>query len=60
MGDLDELYDLQEDPWELENVVAVAALEAVVAEMKGRLGDWSIRTEDARFVPLPTREQYDL
>lgn len=60
MGDLDELYDLQEDPWELRNVAADPAHGAVIAEMKGRLPDWSIETEDARFVPLPASDHYGL
>jgi arylsulfatase A-like enzyme len=53
MGDRDELYDLVNDPWELANVVDEPAHQAVLAEMRLRLADWSIRTEDARPVPLP-------
>jgi arylsulfatase A-like enzyme len=53
MGDLDELYDLAADPWELTNVAAEAGHDAVLAEMRLRLADWSIQTEDAVAVPLP-------
>lgn len=53
MGDLDELYDLQRDPWELTNVAATPAHADVLAAMRLRLADWSISTEDARPVPLP-------
>jgi choline-sulfatase len=54
MGDdLDELYDLVNDPWELTNVAADPANRDVVCEMQRRLGDWSIMTEDATPVPLP-------
>jgi arylsulfatase A-like enzyme len=53
MGDLDELYDLVRDPWELENVIGDPAHGDVVAEMRLRLLDWSLRTEDASPVPLP-------
>jgi arylsulfatase A-like enzyme len=53
MGDLDELYDLHNDPWELCNVAADPVYRDVVAEMRQRLMDWSIQTEDARPVPLP-------
>ena len=53
MGDLDELYDLVNDPWELENVAANPAHRDVMADMRLRLADWSIRTEDAKPVPLP-------
>jgi len=56
MGDLDELYDLVNDPWELENVVDEPAHRDVVAELRLRLLDWSIETEDARPVPLPKCE----
>ena len=53
MGDLDELYDLVNDPWELYNVVDNADHRAVIADLQLKLADWSIRTEDARPVPMP-------
>jgi len=53
MGDLDELYDLCADPWELTNLAAEPAHRETLARMQLRLADWSIRTEDARPVPLP-------
>jgi arylsulfatase A-like enzyme len=53
MGDLDELYNLERDPWELENVAGDPANRDVVSEMRLRLVDWSTTTEDARPVPLP-------
>jgi arylsulfatase A-like enzyme len=53
MGDLDELYDLESDPWELTNVAADRANARIVAEMRGHLATWMIQTEDARPVPLP-------
>ena len=53
MGDKDELYDLVNDPWELHNVTDVPGREAVICEMRQRLLDWSISTEDAKPVPLP-------
>lgn len=53
MGDLDELYDLVNDPWELTNVVNDPQQQAVVAEMRLRLADWAIATEDGQPVPLP-------
>ena len=52
MGDRDELYNLANDPWELENVVDDPANREVVAELRLRLADWSIATEDAHPVPL--------
>jgi len=53
MGDLDELYDLENDPWELVNTAADPASQAVLAEMRQRLMDWSIQTEGGKPVPLP-------
>lgn len=53
MGDLDELYDMVHDPWELQNVAADPAYRDVLAEMRLRLLDWSIKTEDGQPVPLP-------
>lgn len=46
MGDQDELYDLVHDPWELTNVVSDPQHQAVLAELRLRLADWSIMTED--------------
>lgn len=53
MGDLDELYDMENDPWELTNLAADPAYGDVVARMRLLLADWSIQTEDGRAVPLP-------
>jgi choline-sulfatase len=52
VGDGDELYDLQEDPWELTNLAADPRHAQVLAEMRLRLLDWCLETEDARPVPL--------
>ncbi len=53
MGDLDELYDLVNDPWELVNVADEEANEPIVSDLRRRLADWMIETEDASPVPLP-------
>jgi arylsulfatase A-like enzyme len=60
LGDLDELYDLAADPWELTNVAAQPEHQATVCELRGLLADWMIRTEDARPVPLPAAAKYAL
>lgn len=60
MGDRDELYDLENDPWELVNAVGDPENADVVSEMRLRLADWSIDTEDAPPVPLPEADRYDL
>ncbi|MBT3604698.1 MAG: sulfatase-like hydrolase/transferase [Candidatus Latescibacteria bacterium] len=53
MGDKDELYDLVNDPWELYNVVEDLAHSEILADLRLKLADWSIQTEDAKAVPLP-------
>ncbi len=47
MGDRDELYDLVNDPWELTNVVENEENRDILADLRLRLADWSIETEDA-------------
>lgn len=49
----DELYDLVNDPGELTNVVKDPTNSGILAEMRLRLADWSIGTEDPAPVPLP-------
>jgi len=53
MGDLDELYDLAADPWELTNVAADADYHDALNDLRLRLVDWAVTVEDARPVPLP-------
>ena len=60
MGDIDELYDLAADPWELTNVVSDPANRDVLADLRLRLADWSISTEDNPPVPLPDESFYHL
>ncbi|MEX2501351.1 MAG: sulfatase-like hydrolase/transferase, partial [Trueperaceae bacterium] len=52
-GDLDELYDHDDDPGELRNLAADPAHAGVVAEMRAHLLRWMVRTEDAVPIPLP-------
>ena len=60
LGDLDELYDLNTDPWELTNVASDEANQGVISDLRQRLADWSIGTEDSPPVPLPEPERYQL
>lgn len=53
LGDRDELYHLEQDPWELVNVINNPAYSDVIAELRFKLLDWTILTEDSRPVPLP-------
>jgi arylsulfatase A-like enzyme len=60
MGDLDELYDLTKDPWELTNIAADPAHSEKIAEMQLLLANWSIETEDSPAIPLPDAEKYEV
>jgi arylsulfatase A-like enzyme len=51
-GEVDELYDLRADPWELTNLATDPAYRDVVAEMRRLLVDWLLETENSRPVPL--------
>jgi hypothetical protein len=58
MGDKDELYDLVNDPWELQNAIDDPAHADILADLRQRLGDWSIGKEDGVPVPLPDERHY--
>ncbi len=49
-GDLDELYDLQRDPYELANLVDDPAGADVSADLRRRLADWQRQTGDGARV----------
>ena len=44
--DIDELYDLRNDPFEMSNRISSPAAREVLAEMKGRLLGWNDATGD--------------
>ena len=52
-GDVDELYDLTKDPWELKNVAHLPENAAVISEMRSLLAGWMIETEDPNPVEIP-------
>jgi arylsulfatase A-like enzyme len=52
-GDVDELYDLTKDPWELKNVAHLVENAAVISEMRSLLAGWMIDTEDPNPVEIP-------
>ena len=49
----DELYDLINDPWEMNNVAFNSKNSHVISEMRRHLLEWMISTEDHNPVPLP-------
>ena len=52
-GDVDELYDLTNDRWELKNVAHLAENAGVISEMRSLLAGWMIETEDSNPVEIP-------
>jgi arylsulfatase A-like enzyme len=52
-GDVDELYDLTKDPWELKNVAHLPEHADVISEMRSLLAGWMIDTEDPYPVEVP-------
>ncbi len=54
MGDLDELYDLKNDPWEMTNLANKSNFKDIKNEMKSYLLNWAISREDSEPVPLPS------
>ena len=53
MGDLDELYDLKNDPWEMKNLSKFPDYFEIKNQMKSYLLIWAISREDSEPVPLP-------
>jgi arylsulfatase A-like enzyme len=53
----EELYDLEADPWELTNLAGSAdpSHQAALSEMRLRLADWLLDTENARPITLGFR-----
>lgn len=45
--DMDELYDLDRDPYELNNLISDSNYASTVQEMKAKLQNWRQKTEDS-------------
>ena len=52
-GDRDELYDLEQDPWEMENRTEDKSTEKVLNRLQEELREWMERTGD------PLREEFE-
>jgi arylsulfatase A-like enzyme len=44
--EIDELYDLENDPWEMDNLASQDAYQTKIDEMRQLLMDWAVRTDD--------------
>jgi arylsulfatase A-like enzyme len=49
---VDELYDMQSDPWEMTNLASQPARIKTVSALRRQLLDWCLETEDAFPVPI--------
>ena len=47
----EELYDLQSDPWELQNLVDDPGLSGVLAELRGECDRWQLQEADVQLLP---------
>jgi len=45
-GDTEELYDLQEDPYEEHNIVDAGGRQADRAQLRAALREWMAQTDD--------------
>ena len=52
MDPVDELYDMEADPWELTNLAGNPSMAKTRREMRERLLRWSVMTEDHSATPL--------
>jgi len=47
----EELYDVEEDPWEINNLANDPKYADVLARMRGALREWMVRIRDTGFIP---------
>ncbi len=51
----EELYDTENDPWEINNLAKNPEYKHVLEEMKSALSQWSIEIKDTGFIPEAER-----
>ena len=54
-GNIDELYDLENDPWELYNIAPLGEHTEIITELRRLLLNWMINTEDNNPIKLSSR-----
>lgn len=52
---VEELYDTEQDPWEVNNLADDPAYADTVNRMRSTLHDWLVRTDDTGFIPEADR-----
>ena len=48
-----EFYDLENDPWQVNNIAADPAQQARIASMENKLYEWMVKTRDTSLIPEP-------
>lgn len=54
---IEELYDLENDPWEMKNLANDPNYAGVLLEMRAKLWDNSVQTGDLGYIPEPLLEE---
>jgi len=52
---VEELYDTEHDPWEIDNLAGDPAHADILQRMRSALHDWLVRTVDTGFIPEADR-----
>ena len=53
----EELYDLEKDPYEINNLASDPGLEAILSELRAQLYHWMDKTNDPGLIPEPFLEE---
>ena len=48
-----EFYDLENDPWQVNNIAADPAQQARITSMENKLYQWMVETRDTSLIPEP-------